>query len=286
MNILPYPFLKPLLVYSRDFFMINLNIGAVLSICAYLGSSFWLIKGFYSPKKTVFKVTLPWLAVSGHVLSIGLFFVQIQALDFGFFSIASMISALVTLLLLIASITKPVIILGVIVFPLAALMLGLDLIFSDNIAYFPQYNWQMNAHIFSSIIAFSLLMIAALQAILLAIQEKQLRCHPPKKFVLRLPPLQTMESLLFQMITVGLFFLSTSLITGLLFIEDLFTQHLVHKTILSLMAWFIFSALLIGRLNYGWRGKTAVRFTLSGFLLLLLGYFGSKLVLEIILDKL
>ncbi|MEQ1638294.1 MAG: cytochrome c biogenesis protein CcsA, partial [Methylococcales bacterium] len=97
--------------------------------------------------------------------------------------------------------------------------------------------------------------------------------------------LQTMESLLFQMIGTGMVFLSVSLISGFIFIENLFAQHLVHKTVLSILAWIIFTGLLFGRLRYGWRGKTAVKWTLSGFILLLLAYFGSKLVLELILHK-
>jgi len=94
-----------------------------------------------------------------------------------------------------------------------------------------------------------------------------------------------MESLLFQMLGTGLFFLTISLVSGFIFIEDLFAQHLAHKTVLSIIAWIIFSSLLIGRLRYGWRGRTAVRWTLTGFILLLLAYFGSKLVLELILNK-
>ena len=265
--------------------MMNLHLLAMLSFCSYLGSALWLIKAFCLQQKRGITVYFSWFAVISHSLYISLFFLRIQALDFGFFSIASMISALVAFLLLVASLSKPVETLGIIVFPLAAVMLGLDIIFTDDRLTVPQYSWQMNTHIFSSIIAFSLLMIAAFQALFLALQEKQLRCHPPKKFILSLPALQTMESLLFQMISMGLLFLSTSLITGLLFIDDLFAQYLVHKTVLSILAWVIFSALLIGRLQYGWRGQTAVKFTLSGFFLLLLGYFGSKLVLEIILDK-
>jgi ABC-type uncharacterized transport system permease subunit len=143
----------------------------------------------------------------------------------------------------------------------------------------------MSTHILTSIIAFSLLNIAALQAILLAIQEQQLRSHPPKRFVLSLPPLQTMEALLFQMLATGLTFLTISLVSGFLFIEHLFAQHLAHKTLLSILAWLIFSGLLIGRSRYGWRGKTAIQWTLIGFVLLLLAYFGSKLVLELILHK-
>ncbi|MCK5897782.1 MAG: cytochrome c biogenesis protein CcsA [Methylococcales bacterium] len=263
----------------------NLDLLAMLSFCTYLGSTLWLIKAFCLQQKKCIAVYFAWFAVIIHSLYISLFFVQIQTLDFGFFSIASMISALVALLLLLASLSKPVETLGIIIFPLAAIMLGLDIVFTDDLPTVPNYSWQMNTHIFSSVIAFSLLMIAAFQAVFLALQEKQLRCHPPKKFILSLPSLQTMEVLLFQMISVGVLLLSISLVTGILFIEDLFAQRLVHKTVLSILAWVIFSALLIGRLQYGWRGQTAVKFTLSGFLLLLLGYFGSKLVLEVILGN-
>lgn len=94
-----------------------------------------------------------------------------------------------------------------------------------------------------------------------------------------------METLLFQMLGAGIIFLTISLISGFLFIEDLFAQHLVHKTVLSLLAWVIFSGLLIGRSRYGWRGQTAIQWTLIGFVLLLLAYFGSKLVLELILQR-
>jgi len=87
------------------------------------------------------------------------------------------------------------------------------------------------------------------------------------------------------MISAGVGFLSISLLAGFVFIDYLFAQHLVHKTILSLLAWVIFSCLLLGKKYYGWRGKTAITWTLYGFLSLVLAYFGSKLVLELILDR-
>ena len=94
-----------------------------------------------------------------------------------------------------------------------------------------------------------------------------------------------MESLLFQMLATGIVFLTVSLTSGFIFIENLFAQHLVHKTVLSILAWIIFTGLLIGRSRYGWRGQTAIQWTLIGFILLLLAYFGSKLVLELILHR-
>ena len=225
------------------------------------------------------------IAVFTHITYIVIAFEKNDSFNFSFISTAALVSLIVALLLLIATLNKPVEKLGIVIFPIAAIMLALELNLPEKPHLLHTHNWQMSTHILTSIIAFSLLNIAALQAILLAIQDQQLKSHPPKRFIQSLPPLQTMETLLFEMLGAGLFFLSISLISGFIFIEDLFAQHLVHKTVLSLIAWIIFSSLLIGRLRYGWRGKTAVRWTLSGFFLLLLAYFGSKLVLEIILHR-
>jgi ABC-type uncharacterized transport system permease subunit len=94
-----------------------------------------------------------------------------------------------------------------------------------------------------------------------------------------------MEFLLFQLIGAGFVLLSISLVSGFLFLENMFAQHLAHKTVLAILAWMVFAVLLIGRLRHGWRGQTAIRWTLGGFLSLMLAYFGSKMVLEWILDR-
>jgi len=89
-----------------------------------------------------------------------------------------------------------------------------------------------------------------------------------------------MENFLFQTIRLGFYLLTLSLITGFVFIEDIFSQHLVHKTVLSILAWMIFASLVIGHKIFGWRGKQAIISTQIGFGILLLAYFGSKFVLE------
>ena len=263
----------------------NTIVLAVVSICTYLGSALLIASQItqHNPRRSA--LYLAWLAVSSHSLYTAGTFLQPTGFSFNFISTASLVSLIVALLLLIASLNKPVEKLGIAVFPVAALMLGLELYFPDKPHLLQTYTWQMSAHILTSIIAFSLLNIAALQAILLAIQDQQLKSHPPKRLIQSLPPLQTMESLLFQMLGTGLFFLTLSLVSGFIFIEDLFAQHLAHKTVLSILAWLIFSALLIGRSRYGWRGQIAIQWTLIGFVSLLLAYFGSKLVLEIILHR-
>ncbi len=258
---------------------------ALISVLSYIISAGLLAKAFYRVKPHVAWRYLAILAVLGHISYTGLTLVNLYSFSFSFFNTASIVAALVAGLLILVSSKHAIEKLGLIVFPLAAILLCLDVIFPENNQAISTQNWHMDTHIFSSIIAFGLLNIAALQAILLSIQEQQLRQHPPNKLMLHLPALQTMEALLFQMLTLGVLFLSVSLITGFIFIEDLFAQHLVHKTVLSICAWLIFTGLLLGRHYYGWRGQTAIRCTLSGFVMILLAYFGSKLVLEIILSK-
>ncbi len=263
----------------------NPAIYGTLSISCYLISTLLLSRDIIKENSKNYSLYPGWAAVILHFIYTACISMENNNLDFSFFSIGSTIASIIALLLLLASLSKPIEKLGVAIFPLAVLMLLLTIIFPGKEQSLQNNSWQMNTHIFSSIIAFSLLNIAALQAIFLAIQEQQLRKHPPRRIILTLPPLQTMESLLFQMIATGVIFLTVSLISGVIFIDNLFAQHLAHKTVLSILAWLIFSALLFGRMRYGWRGQTAIQWTLIGFTSLLLAYFGSKFVLELILKK-
>lgn len=263
----------------------NAQLLAVIAICAYMSSAALIVKPFAPVKLKNPAVSCAWVAVILHAFYIAFNVSENSGFNFSFFSMASLVSLIVALLLLLATLTKPVENLGIFLFPVTALMLVLELGFPEKQRSLVTHNWQMNTHILSSIIAFSLLNIAALQAILLVIQNQQLKSHPPKRYIQSMPPLESMESLLFQMIGAGLFFLSIGLASGFIFLEDIFAQHLAHKTIFSIMAWLIFSGLLIGRSRYGWRGRTAIKWTLIGFLFLLLAYFGSKLVMELILHR-
>jgi ABC-type uncharacterized transport system permease subunit len=102
-----------------------------------------------------------------------------------------------------------------------------------------------------------------------------------------LPPLLTLETLLFRLIGAAFVFLTLTLITGIAFSETLFGRALRadHKTVFAVLSWLIFAWLLAGRWRYGWRGRTALRWTLSGFVMLLLAYVGSRFVLEVLLQR-
>jgi ABC-type uncharacterized transport system permease subunit len=143
----------------------------------------------------------------------------------------------------------------------------------------------MLTHILSSIIAYSLLSIATLLALTLQLMERGLKDHREVSWLRQLPPLQTMENLLFQLITIGWLILTTAIISGGIFIDDLFAQHLAHKTLFTSISWLLYGLLLIGRRNYGWRGTTAFKLAIAAFIALLLAYFGSKFVLEILLSS-
>ena len=209
-----------------------------------------------------------------------------NGLNLGFFNAASLIALTTALLLLLAAFIEPVDNLGIAVFPVAALTIGLQLAYPEqHIITGATASWQLNTHILTSLLAYSILGLAALQSILLAIQDHHLRNRSPGGFIRALPPLQIMETLLFQMIGVGFTLLSLALVTGILFLEDIFAQHLVHKTTLSIAAWVVFALLLWGRWRFGWRSRVAIRWTLWGFVFLMLAYFGSKFVLELVLNS-
>lgn len=186
---------------------------------------------------------------------------------------------------MLSALTKPVENLGILLLPLAALAIILALRFPSIKLMQESELLGLNLHVLLSLLAYSLLLLAAVQAVLLSIQERHLHNRRPGGFVRLLPPLQTMESLLFEMIGAGFFLLGLALISGFVFLEDMLAQHLLHKTVLSIISWLVFAALLWGRFRFGWRGRTAIKWTLSGFGLLMLAYFGSKAVLELILHR-
>jgi ABC-type uncharacterized transport system permease subunit len=223
------------------------------------------------------------LFLHGYILYAGIF--TPEGMNLGFFNALSLVCWLIVLLLLVASLGKPVESLGIAIFPFAAIAILLEISFPSKHIMASTGPWQLQIHILISIMAYSMFTLAMAQALLLAVQDRHLHNRKPGGFVRMLPPLQTMESLLFQMIGIGFVLLSIGLISGFFFLEDIFAKHLAHKTVLSIIAWVIFAILLWGRFRFGWRGRKAIRWTLGGFVTLMLAYFGSKLVLELVLGR-
>jgi ABC-type uncharacterized transport system permease subunit len=142
------------------------------------------------------------------------------------------------------------------------------------------------AHIAVALIAYALFVVAALQALVLTKLENRLhRGLSPAADAT--PPLLTLERYLFRLIGLAFALLTLALGSGILFSEALFgtPATFTHKNVFSVLGWTAFAVLLFGRWRYGWRGRTALRWILGGTLLLLLGYLGSKFVLEVLLHR-
>jgi ABC-type uncharacterized transport system permease subunit len=146
-------------------------------------------------------------------------------------------------------------------------------------------NWGIHAHVSLSILAYSLLSLGAGLAVLFLFRERTLRRRQLTAWTRILPPLESLESALFTALVAGFSLLTLALFSGLMFLQDIFAQHLLHKTVLSIVAWGVFAILLLGRLKLGWRGRQAIHWVLAGYGLLALSYFGSRFVLEFLLGR-
>jgi len=216
--------------------------------------------------------------LAAHTAAIFLVLHQPGGINLSLFSVGSLISWLVAGLVLLSSLRQSIDNLFIAVFPMAAMTVLATWI--AGVGEGKAYDAGLILHILLSILAYSIFTIATIQAILLSRQVSALKHHHTRGLVSSLPPLQTMERLLFEMLWTGLALLTAALVTGFIFFEDLFAQHLVHKTVLSLIAWGLYAILLFGRNSFGWRINAAIRWTITSFVILAIGFFGSKAVME------
>lgn len=204
-------------------------------------------------------------------------------MDLHFFAALSLVGLGMALLTTLYGASGRMGALGVVVFPLAAAV-------AIGYAGYGRHGSEplpvpLQVHAWSALLAYATLAVAALLAIMLWAQERALRRRAIHGWLRALPPLTELESLLFRTIAVGFVLLTATLLTGVLFVDDFLGQHLMHKTVLSVMSWLAFGALLFGRWRHGWRGAKAVRWTLAAMALLVLAFFGSKFVLEMVLGR-
>jgi ABC-type uncharacterized transport system permease subunit len=205
--------------------------------------------------------------------------------NLGFYKISALIFLAINVACLLSLARRPLQNLLVALFPLSALAVLVSTYAPDSAPIRTDLPNGILLHIGSSILAYAVLTLAAAQSALLATQDHQLKHRHTRGLVQVLPPLQIMETMLFELLWVGELLLSVAILSGFVFLDDIFAQHLVHKTVLTIAAWLLLAVLLWGHYQLGWRSKTAVRMTLAGFALLVLAFFGSKLVLELVLQR-
>ena len=210
--------------------------------------------------------------------------VTLYGLNFNLFNIISLISLFFLFFYVIFSLYRPIVSLGILAAPTA--LAGMIVGYIGRAPYRPitDISVGLEAHILLSLAAYCVLLMAALQALFLRLQIRELKHQSIHRFwVNKLPSLQSMESLLFDMLLVGFVLLSIALGIGFVYVEDLMAQHIAHKTVFSVLSWLLFGALLLGNWRAGWRGKRAANMTIYAFILLAIGFVGSKFVLEMLL---
>lgn len=221
-----------------------------------------------------------------HLASLVPGMISSDRLQLGLGSASSTVAAVVISIYLLVYLRKPVENLGLMLLPIAALS-----VFSHWVS--PGSGVSISTtplatmHIAISMLAYGLLAIAAAQSLLLLFQERQLKGHHPGGVLQALPPMQSVEILMFQLIGIGFTLLTLTLVSGVFFSDEVFGKpfRFNHHVVLSIGGWAVFGILLLARKMLGWRGRVASSWTLTGFGLLLLAYFGTKFVAEVILQR-
>lgn len=260
---------------------------SLLALIFYLSAGLGLALGYFHDSRRLL-VASTLAAVAAVVLHGYVLWITMNTpagWDVNFLHTLSLTAWLISALLLATAVWAETIEAGIITFPGTALFLALHWMFGAEPLFLGEMSVMLETHVFTSLLAYSILSIAAIHALMLAVQEYALRHPRPIRQLELLPPLTVIETVMFRLIAGGWIVLTASLATGLVYLEDLFAQHLAHKTILSILSWLLFGLLLAGRWWYGWRGRRAIHWTLGAMIVLVLAYFGSKLVLEVFLDR-
>jgi ABC-type uncharacterized transport system permease subunit len=221
------------------------------------------------------------IALVTHGASLHPLLFQDDELNLGIYTSISLVSWVVISILLLGIGLRSIASLAVVILPLTALAIFLSLAFSSQ--NLVPYSTATSIHIATSITAYSLFTIATLQAVYILVAEHKLKNKKPIMFFF--PSLPIMDQLLFRLTEVAFGLLSIGLIAGFFAVENIQQQHLTHKIFFSASAWLVFGFLLVGHHGLGWRGTRAARYALFGFLLLGTGFFGSKVALELILER-
>lgn len=277
-----------------------MNIGNLLTLLAvllYLGCLILVLLHLRSRLKTAHSDTgdnyegnvtsrnyLPvWFsALVVHIVALHYPLITGQTTSFNFIVIGSYVMWLINCILFITTLKRRIEILSIIILPITIFAVLASLTVNPGTNPIVNMKSGLGIHILFSLLAYSMLMLASFQALVLAVQNNNLHSHQNSTIMRTLPALEDMEHLLFRFIGIGVVLLSIGLLSGFYFLDNLFGANIAHKTILSIIAWLVFSILLYGRWQYGWRGKKAIHWTLAGFIVLMLAFFGTKIIQEFI----
>ena len=259
----------------------TISLLAALAYCIAAGGLVRSLGEGHTPSRTVLWLALP--AIILHAAAHARGWMHLQGPDLHFFAALSLVALGIAALSTLAASTQRMEALGVVAYPLAAALLLLYQFAGKGQAQ--ELDWRLQLHAWLALLAYAALAVAALIALMLWFQERALRNRQLHGWMRALPPLVQLETLLFRSLGASFLLLTLALLSGVVFVQDLLDQNLWHKTVLSFLSWIVLGVLLFGRWRFGWRGRRAVTLTLVSMALLLLAFFGSKFVLELVLGR-
>ena len=258
---------------------------AIISVTFYVLSGLFASRQLFSPKITLNYqvIILSVIALSTHAIWLYNHILLVEGQDLPILNVVSLVSFIMAALSLIISKKLNT---GV----LLPIVYGFNIVNFIAVLYLPSHyitnlgnNPEIGSHILFALLTYAIMTIASLFALQLAYVDHRLKKHKLPIATLNLPPLMTLEKSLFQFILIGFVLLTCTLITGFIFLDDMFARESAHKALLTMIAWIIYAILLWGRFKKGWRGRLVIYITIAGSSLLTLAYFGSRFVREIIL---
>ncbi|MDR3392633.1 MAG: cytochrome c biogenesis protein CcsA [Sulfuriferula sp.] len=254
---------------------------------ALIGWHFWRTRWHGAAPTAAWEPFALLLPLSAHIWLLSMTIVTSEGIQLGVGSVLSMIAGLTALIYWMSSFHSRMEALNAPLAALAAVAVLAPLVLPTTHLLANTELLAFRLHLMIALLAYSLFTIAALHATLMSIVEKRLHHVSDTDISANLPPLLTLESLLFRLIGLGFTLLTLTLVTGVFFSEELFHKpaEFNHKTVFAILSWLIYAILLGGRRFRGWRGKVAVRWTWVGFAMLLLAYIGSRFVLETLLHR-
>ncbi|RDV25211.1 inner membrane protein YpjD [Alteromonas aestuariivivens] len=250
----------------------------ILAACLLMGR-FFHTRG---PNK-VLAVSLAAFGAAAHILFLGDVIMLAPGQNMSLTNVLSLVSWLITVSMLVSASILPNIILLPVVFGFAALALLASLLIPASHIVHIEMHPGLVVHITLSLFAYGTLVIAFLYALQMSFITYRLKQKGAALLHSSLPPLTLVEGILFKLLLAGTVLLAVSLISGFVFLDDMFNRQYAHKTVLSLLAMVVYVILLTGQKIWGWRGRQVIALTVIGVLLLTLAYFGSRFVREYIL---
>jgi ABC-type uncharacterized transport system permease subunit len=275
---------------DRTMTTLTLSILAIASALAYLGSAFLQlsllkkddqIQNPKKPSKAMLTQTLATAAVMMHGLVLWQQIIIEDQVQFNVITISSLIALFFASWLIANGFYRPLRNLYLYLFPFAALIIAVSpFIHFDETA--STLSAGLITHILLSTIAYSILTLATAQSALVNHQMSQLKNKKITPLWLAMPPLQTMERITHELLITGFILLTAAMVSGLDYISLNPVPSLLHKISFTVLAWATYGILIVGHFTRGWRGQMMNRWILTSFVILILGFFGSRWLLQFI----